>query len=294
MRGFSSGRRRRVPTTRSAAVMVAGIVLLTALVVPATLAAAPNPSPGSVTVDGDTGDWSLGADFFADMTDAGNPDRPVRAKLYLRYDCDSETLYALVLTQGSDKIKQTDPAESYIRIDGAGKLIDGTDGNDGTPPDFAWVNGDGEGADGWEGSGSLEPGSYTVRAHTLILDYSEDGYVPMDPIGRDVPLVIECEEPTEEPTPPPTPTPTPTPTGEVEPTQGTNPTPKPTTGAVDPTQRATLPPTDTLETTETAQPAGIALVLVLLGVTSLASLVLIPSRRRRPVTATVKESIERR
>ena len=33
------------------------------------------------------------------MTDAGNADAAVRAKLYLKYDCDSETLSALVLAQ---------------------------------------------------------------------------------------------------------------------------------------------------------------------------------------------------
>ena len=287
MRGFPSGRRRHVPTTRSAAVTVAGLILLTALVAPATLAAAPNPSPGSATVDGDTGDWSLSADFFADMTDGGKPDITVRAKLYLRYDCESETLFALVLAQGGEQARQDRPDEAYLRIDGSGKLISPTNG------EFAWVNGDGTLADGWEGSGALEPGEYTVRAHVLIADDSADGYTPMDPIGRDVPLVIECEEPTEEPTP--TPTPTPTPDGEVAPTQGTNPTPKPpANGAVDPTQQATLPPTDTLESTETAQPGGIGLALLLLGVTSIASLALVSSRRRRPVTATVKESIERR
>ena len=290
MRG-STSERRRMPSTRSAAVMVAGIVLLTALVAPATLAAAPNPSPGSVTVDGDTGDWSLGADFFADMTDAGLAGRPVLAKLYLRYDCSAEVLYALVLAQNGEKARQDRPENAYVRIDGSGKLIDGNDGNNGTPPDFAWVNGDGSLADGWEGSGSLAPGEYTIRSHVLIADGSADGYAPADPIGREVPLVIECAG--VEPTPTPTPTPTPGATG------GTNPTPTPgTTGGVAPTQGTTsdptLPPTDTLETTETGQPAGIGLVLVLLGVTSLASLVLIPSRRRRPVTATVKESIERR
>jgi hypothetical protein len=263
--------------------MVAGVLLLTALIAPTTFAAAPNPSAGSATVDGDISDWSLGDDFFADMTDGGNPDTPVRAKLYLRYDCESETLFALVLAQGDEKARQDRPDEAYIRIDGSGKLISPNG-------DFAWVNGDGTLADGWEGAGELGPGSYSLRAHVLIADDSEDGYTPMDPIGREVPLVIECEAPTDPPTP--------TPTGEVQPTQGTNPTPPPDNGAA-PTQGtntgATLPPTDTLAAASPTSPTGnLGLVLFLLAVGSVASLVASHARRRRSVAVTVKESIERR
>jgi hypothetical protein len=258
--------------------LVAGALLLSALIAPTTFAAAPNPSQGSATVDGDIGDWSLGDDFFADMTDAGNPDMPARAKLYLRYDCDSETLFALVLAVGDEKARQDRPDEAYLRIDGAGKLID-PDG------DFAWVNGDGTLADGWEGAAELAPGSYTVRAHVLIADDSEDGYTPMDPVGRNVPLVIECEEEVE-----------PTPTEEVAPTQGTNPTPKPPSGDVAPTTRTnpqtTLPPTDTLEQSTGAQSGGVALVLTLLALSSAASLVVTIGHRRRPAAVTVEETTE--
>ena len=84
--------RRRTPSARSSAVIVAGSLLLMALFAPVSYAAAPHPSAGSATVDGSTADWSLGADFFADMTDAGVDGRPVRAKLYLQYDCDAEAL----------------------------------------------------------------------------------------------------------------------------------------------------------------------------------------------------------
>jgi hypothetical protein len=266
------------------------------------MAAPPNPSPGSATVDGATADWSLGADFFADMTASGIADRTVRSKLYLRYDCADEVLYGLVLVTGDEKIKQTDPTESYLRIDGTGKLVHGNSGNDGTPPDFAWVNPDGTGADGFEVSGSLAPGSYTIRAHTLILDDSADGYASIDTVGREVPLVIACQaEPTPTPTPTPTPaptaTPTPTPTGGVGPTQGTN-TPDPT-GDTAPTQRtnpqATLPPTDTLDpASPTSSTDSLGLVILLLGVGSVASIAATHARRRRSIAVTVKESIEPR
>jgi hypothetical protein len=278
MRGFRSGRRRHKPATRSAAVIGAGVLLLSALVAPAALAAAPHPSQGSATVDGNIDDWSLGDDFFADMTDGGNPEMPARAKLYLRYDCETETLFALVLAVGDEKARQDRPDEAYLRIDSSGKIIKPGD-------DFAWVNGDGTLADGWEGSGELAPGSYTMRAHVLIADDSADGYTPMDPVGRNVPLVIECEEEVD-----PTPTPTPEETDEE--------TTPPVDGGVLPTTRTnprtTLPPTDTLDQMSTAQSAGVGLVLLLLGLSSAASLVVTFGRRRRPIAATVEETIERR
>ena len=96
-------------------------------------------------------------------------------------------------------------------IDGK-KIIDSTHGQ------FAWVNGDGELADGFEGGAGLKPGSYTLRAHILVADDSADGYTPMDIVGRNVPLEMEC--------------------GEVGPTQGT-PTPTPTPAATDGTRRRT-------------------------------------------------------
>lgn len=148
MRGFT-GRRIRL-STRSAATVATGVLLLSALLAPTTMAAQPNS--GLATVDGATGDWSLGADFFANMTDAGHPDAAVRAKLYLKYDCDSETLSALVLAQGDEQVRQQRTDEAYIMIDGK-KIIDASHGQ------FAWVNGDGELADGFEGGADLAAGN---------------------------------------------------------------------------------------------------------------------------------------
>jgi hypothetical protein len=279
-------------SARSSAVIVAGSLLLMALFAPVSYAAAPHPSEGSATVDGSTADWSLGADFFADMTDAGVDGRPVRAKLYLRYDCAAEVLYGLVLVQGDEKARKDRPDEAYIRIDGSGKLMSATYGNDGTPPDFEWVNPTGDAADGWEGSGSLAPGSYTLRAHVLVADDSADGYTPMDVVGRNVPLEIDCGEvgPTQgTPTPKPaTPTPaptsgqvTPTPTGEVAPTTATN------------THRPTLPPTDASALLgSTSGQDGIRLVAVLLGAAVGTCLLFTPRRRRTPVERPVEEPTE--
>jgi hypothetical protein len=272
MRGFT-GRRIRL-STRSAATVATGVLLLSALFAPATLAASPNE--GTATVDGATGDWSLGADFFADMTDAGHPDAAVRAKLYLKYDCESETLFALVLAQGEEQVRQERTDEAYIMIDGT-KVIDSTHG------DFAWVNGDGELADGFEGGAELAAGSYTLRAHVLVADDSADGYTPMDVIGRTVPLDIECQE--VEPTAtakPPTPKPTDN-GGGVEPTTGTNQGPT-----------KTLPPTDTLDPAGSAS-SGAGLILTILAVGSLATLVVtLGGRRRSMARVEVKETTKRR
>ena len=278
MRGFSTMKRRHSSMTRIALAAAAGVLLLTAAFVPASmLAAAPTPAAGSATVDGNTGDWSLGADFFADMND-GVDGHPVRAKFYAKYDCDAEVLYGLVLVQGDEKARQDRPDEAYITIDGSGKLTDPSDGNDGTPPDFAWVNGDGTLADGWEASGPLAPGSYTIRAHVLVADDSADGYTPMDLIGRNAALVIDCAG--------------------VAPTQGTRtPTPKPPAGGVDPTTGTrpvnTLPPTDTIDQSATSGPGGAGLVLLFLGLGSFVSLVATRARRR-PAAIEVKEDIDRR
>ena len=303
MRGFSPGRRRRMSLTRTAAAIVAGALLLTAVFAPASMAAAPTPNAGSATVDGAIGDWSLSADFFVDMTAGGVAGRPVRAKLYLKYDCDSEVLYALVLAQGDEKARQTRPDEAYINIDGQQKIQE-------TPAHgkFAWVNGDGTLADGFEGSTPLAPGSHTLRSHVLIADDSEDGYTPMDSVGRFIPLVIECGgvQPTQG-TPAPTqgtPAPTqgtPAPTqGTPAPTQGTPAPPQGTpapTGGVAPTQATgpdnTLPPTDTFEQGGPTSLGGARLLLALLGLGSFAAL-LLTRTSRKPEAIEVEETETKR
>jgi len=232
---------------------------------------AAQPNAGSATVDGATGDWSLSADFFANMADAGHANAAVRAKLYLKYDCDSEKLYALVLAQNGEQVRQKRTDEAYIMIDGK-KIIDSSHGQ------FAWVNGDGDLADGFEGGAGLAAGSYTLRAHVLVADDSLDGYTPMDVIGRNVPLDLECQEvqPTATAKPP---TPKPTDNGGVAPTTGTHQGPT-----------KTLPPTDTLDATGTSS-SGVGLILTVLAVGSLATVVVtLGGRRRSMARVEVKEN----
>ena len=82
-------------------------------------------------------------------------------------------------------------------------------------------------------------------------------------------------------------TPTPAPTGDVAPTQGTNPTAPPPAGGVAPTQgtnpRTTLPPTDTLDAGMSVGPAnGVLVVPLMLGISAAAGVVGTFGRRTRP------------
>ena len=277
MRGFARSSLLRVPSVRAAGMLAAIAVIAAAAIAPSVGAAGGVPSAGTATVDGNPGEWNLGADFFAEMSVPGS----TQGDLYLRYDCASHTLFALVLAREGHQARQTRPENAYIRIDGTGKLVSGQSGNDGTPPDFAWVDGDGTLARGFEASGPLAPGTYTIRAHILIADDSADGYTPIDSNGS---LVIECAVATATPTP--TPTATPTDNGGVGPIQGT-PTPKTggggAVGGVQGTPRVTLPPTDTAAVVAGDQSIGVRFVLIGMAALVVALFVLTPrsSRRRR-------------
>ena len=258
--------------------------------VPIASAAPPTPSAGTAVVDGDPSEWSLTADRYADLTRGGIADREVVGGLFLRYDCESETLFGLVLLADGYGALVSRPENAYLRIGTTGKLVSGESGNDGTPPDFSWVDSDGELARGYEVSAPLAPGSYTLRSHILIPDDSEDGYATVDNVSRATPLEPVCEKPTPTPTPTPTatPTPTPTPDGSVAPTEGPgDPTATPE-GSVAPATgrpRITLPPTDVAAVTassDTPRP-GLALVVLLLVGIGAGTVVVLP-RRPRPVT----------
>lgn len=309
---FGSGARRsHLPTVRSVLALGSVALLVAAALAPTSFAAAPFPIAGTAVVDGDPSEWGAG-DHFADMTDNGEADGEVLATLSLRYDCETETLFALVLATGEGQLRQDRPDEAYLRIDGSGKLVDGNSGNDGTPPDFAWVGGDGTSADGYEASASIAPGAYTIRAHVLLWWDDSDGYLTLDSVPREAPLTIDCPEPTPEPTATPTATPEatatatpeptatatpePTPTGSVEPTASASATPttpaEPTpTGSVDAatgTPAITLPPTDTGMVGGPTSPAdGMRLAFLGLGLLMGALALLVPAPRRREA---VKES----
>jgi len=167
-------------------------MLLTPLAIDFAHAADPPvPTYGAATVDGDTTEWDLSNDFFANMYRAGDPDKDTLAKLYLRYDCSTETLYALVLAESGVSV-DVDPDDNWIKVYALGNspIVDGNDGNDGTPPDFAWVGLSGTTAKGWEASAPLAPGEYSeieVHANVNGGETSSTGKQ-----GSRIPLSISC------------------------------------------------------------------------------------------------------
>ena len=281
--------------TRTGRWALAAAGLLTFGLVQGAIAAPPVPSSGTATVDGDPSEWVAG-DHFADLTRGGVAGRAVVGSLSLRYDCETETLFGLVRIDAPDVALAFRPENAYLRIGTTGKLVSGEDGNDGTPPDFEWIDSDGTYAAGYEASAHLAPGSYTIRSHVLILNEDEeDGYDAVDNVSRATPLEIACVEPTPTPTatPEPTATPTPAPTEEPNPT----PTPAPTStpqGSVAPatgTPNVTLPPTDSVVPTTTASsPRGMLVALIGLGLLSAAVLLLVTPARTRPVEVVDEEA----
>lgn len=144
------------------------------------------PNYGTITVDGNYSDWNLPVDFFAYMYNAGDQTKfpePLAAT-YLRYDCASQIMYVLVLAVPPHQINTTDYlANDFVKIDGGGDV-----------PwlSFAWVNQNGDLADGWEASFALSPeNSYQFKIHTLI----DSGYTASPTPATDtIPLNVYCHD----------------------------------------------------------------------------------------------------
>jgi hypothetical protein len=168
------------------------LALLLVLVIgalPAYGAIPPEPTYGSATVDGHYSEWDLTNDFFAQMYRAGDPNKQVESTLYLRYDCKTHTLYALVLAEeGVTVLAQ--PDDAFVKLGNSTKLVDGNYGDDGTPPDFAWVMEDSTYI-GFEASAPLAPGNYTnLNVHVEV--YDDDASQTSAVADRAIPLDILC------------------------------------------------------------------------------------------------------
>ncbi len=138
----------------------------------ASIPTSATPVFGTAVVDGDYSEWNLTTDFAAEMREAGKADKDLLSKLYLRYDCNTQTMYALVLREGSYEAKNSANdawVKFYDYISGNHKAVDGNSGNNGIPPDFKWVK-DGSTFIGYEASFLLPPGTYTkeVEFHIQI------------------------------------------------------------------------------------------------------------------------------
>ena len=128
---------------------VSSFLLILLCVTPYQVAAQELAYGTGVIVDGDPADWDLENDFFADMFNAGNPNQnwpgfAVLSKLYLRYDCSNNFLYALVLDNTEDALTPDQSADdAWIKIYYNGwhnnKLIDGNGDGNTSPRGFEWV-----------------------------------------------------------------------------------------------------------------------------------------------------------
>ena len=170
---------------------VLGFVVTTGSAVVAPLN---EPTYGSAVVDGSYDEWALSNDFFAYMWEAGNPNKPnavILSKLYLRYDCDKNVLYALVLRdENYIPLKKADDAWIKVYNLGNSPRVSGKSGNDGTPPDFMWVY-SGNTLIGYEASFSLPEGTYSFEAHIQI---SKDRTSSTGRRGNYLTLVIDCPD----------------------------------------------------------------------------------------------------
>ncbi|MBN1481356.1 T9SS C-terminal target domain-containing protein [candidate division KSB1 bacterium] len=141
------------------------------------------PMYGKAVVDGDYSEWNLNPDFFANMYHSW--DKPtVLAKLYLRYDCADNKMYALVLTTNMDRTMETiNPVESWIKIDDD-FAVKGTDES------FEWINQVGDYAVGWEASFDLAVGDYGIKAHSNV--YWDDESQTAGTSHQNIDICTDC------------------------------------------------------------------------------------------------------
>jgi hypothetical protein len=169
---------------------VGAAIAATAAMGPATpyasASAPPEPTYGSATVDGSPGEWS-GADAFGVLNSNDPPYRSL-ASASLRYDCDTGVLFVYVAADAGVVLQTIDPAEDYVRLGSAGKIVDGLSSS------FAWVGRSGDTATGWEASAAVAEGAYPaqLRIHAKVPDDSSDGYEVIDLVPRYSDLTIAC------------------------------------------------------------------------------------------------------
>jgi len=138
---------------------------------------ADNVSPtlfATATVDGDPSEWNLAQDFFANMHRAGKADKPLESKAYLRYDCLTHTMYVLVLSEPGVPCEII-PGTAWVALNSQNnKVVLDSSGDDGIPPDFAYVgvgyDGNAAHARGYEASFPLAVGTYNLIVHVDVFD----------------------------------------------------------------------------------------------------------------------------
>jgi hypothetical protein len=147
---------------------LSGVLLLLSTSLMTAPGHALQPTYGSgISVDGDFSDWNLVDDYFAPLYLGGNPDNSPLATLYLRYDCTTKQLQALVLDQEGDAhLPLAQGLESWIKVYDQGwaadLLIDGTGDGNTLPRSFQWVLDGQQQVIGYEASAQLIDGVYTA------------------------------------------------------------------------------------------------------------------------------------
>jgi uncharacterized repeat protein (TIGR01451 family) len=76
-------------------------------------------------------------------------------------------------------------------VDGT-KVVHAGTGDNGSPPDFHWVDESGGTAGGFEGSAEVLHGTHELRVHAKMPANDPDGYETIDILGRTAPLVLSC------------------------------------------------------------------------------------------------------
>jgi hypothetical protein len=123
------------------------------------------PTCAPAVVDGDAGEWVLADDVFADVYRAGENEGKVEARLHLRYDCRTDTIYALLLSAGDWPVLSRS-SQTRLALDSA---------NDDAPPlDFAWLepgyDGNSSHARGWEAAFAAGPGEHLLWVAAHVVD----------------------------------------------------------------------------------------------------------------------------
>lgn len=153
------------------------------------------PSYDSAMVDGNYREWDLSNDFAVEMHKAwrdgsdGKAVKAVLANAYLRYDCDAEQMYVLVLAEKNYPV-QVDLRgnDTYVKLNG-GKMV-----SSGDHGDFAWVgvgfDGNKGHAIGWEAKFAVNNGDFDFTIHSEV--YEQRAWQTAGSRGHR--LVISCDD----------------------------------------------------------------------------------------------------
>ncbi len=171
---------------------------------PFLLAGELNYGPG-IVVDGNPSDWNLAEDYFSDMYNGGRnqpswPGFAVLSTLYLRYDCQAQVLYALVLdTENDGELVTRSAGDAWLKLYGEGlpgnKLIDGNGDGGTTPRAFAWVyavpGNPNSMLRGYEACAQLDEAQYSHFEAHLNVDGATSS-TGKHAQGNSIPLGVDC------------------------------------------------------------------------------------------------------